>query len=246
MKKKILISIIITYYKKKQFINQTIQSILNQSYKNFELIFVYDDNDKDDLKYIKKVLHNVKRKKIIINSRNLGVAKSRNLAIKRSKGTYLAFIDSDDLWKKNKLELQLNYMIKNQYLYTHTSYSRSDSGKIVNSGKSTYRYPFVGFHCRIATPTVIVHKSLLEECNFDESIKVGEDTVLWLNISNITPLFGMNADLATVHIDKDTTASSSSLKIEAFFSINKAFRNRYFIRLVHLVYILIRRFFKTF
>ena len=97
MKKKILISIIITYYKKKKFINQTIQSILNQSYKNFELILVYDDNNRDELKYIRKLLGNIKRKKIIINSKNLGVAKSRNIAIKRSKGTYLAFIDSDDL-----------------------------------------------------------------------------------------------------------------------------------------------------
>ena len=122
MKKKILISIIITYYKKKKFINQTIQSILNQSYKNFELILVYDDNNRDELKYIRKLLGNIKRKKIIINSKNLGVAKSRNIAIKRSKGTYLAFIDSDDLWKKNKLSNKINFLQKNGFHFSFTSY----------------------------------------------------------------------------------------------------------------------------
>ena len=100
MKKKTLISIIITYYKKKTFLKKTIQSILNQSYKNYELIFVYDDEDKKDVKFINNTLRKIKRKQILINKKNLGVAKSRNIAIKKSKGSYLAFIDSDDIWKK--------------------------------------------------------------------------------------------------------------------------------------------------
>ena len=112
MKKKTLISIIITYYKKKTFLKKTIQSILNQSYKNYELIFVYDDEDKKDIKFINNILRKIKRKQILINKKNLGVAKSRNIAIKKSKGSYLAFIDSDDIWKKNKLLTQLNFMKK--------------------------------------------------------------------------------------------------------------------------------------
>ena len=86
MKKKPLISIIITYYKKKDFIKQTLKSIFNQSYKNFEVIFVFDENDTKDIKYLKFLLIKFKKKKIIINKKNMGVAKSRNLAIKHSKG----------------------------------------------------------------------------------------------------------------------------------------------------------------
>ena len=56
MKKKPLISIIVTYYKKRKFIKKTLNSILNQSYKNYEIIFVYDDEDKKDLQYIKKLI----------------------------------------------------------------------------------------------------------------------------------------------------------------------------------------------
>ena len=76
-----LISMIIPFYKKKKYISQTINSIIKQSYKNFELILIYDDPDKSDLKYVKKTLKKIKRKKIIINNDNIGAGLSRNLGI---------------------------------------------------------------------------------------------------------------------------------------------------------------------
>ena len=79
MNKYPLISIVITYFRKKQFFKKTINSILSQSYKNYELIFVYDDKNKDEVKFVKKILNKIKRKKIIINNKNLGVARSRNI-----------------------------------------------------------------------------------------------------------------------------------------------------------------------
>tara|TARA_B100001059_G_C17499481_1_gene410355 strand:+ start:32 stop:352 length:321 start_codon:yes stop_codon:yes gene_type:complete len=100
MKKKPLISIIITYYKKKFFLPKTINSILKQTYKNYEIVFVYDDEDNKDLEYVNKLLLRFKKSKLIINKKNLGVANSRNIAIRYCKGSYLAFIDSDDLWKQ--------------------------------------------------------------------------------------------------------------------------------------------------
>ena len=99
MKKIPLVSIIISFYKKKKYIKKTLNSILNQSYKNYEIIFIYDDEDKSDLIYVKSLLKNLK-KKLIINYKNLGVANCRNKGIKYSKGSYLAFIDSNDIWKK--------------------------------------------------------------------------------------------------------------------------------------------------
>ena len=111
-KSKKLISIIIPYYKKKFFIFKTLQSILNQSYQNFEIIIVYDDIDMSDLPYLKKIIKGNKRIKILINKQNLGVSKSRNIGIKKSRGRYIAFIDSDDTWKKNKLRTQIQFMEK--------------------------------------------------------------------------------------------------------------------------------------
>ena len=129
-----LISVVITYFKKKKFIKKTLDSIFNQSYQNFELVFVFDDEDKKDLNFIKSLLKKFKRKKLIINKKNLGVANSRNLAIKHCKGDYLAFIDADDIWLKNKLNIQLNLMLKKGYQLSYSAYSIINSnGKIIST-----------------------------------------------------------------------------------------------------------------
>ena len=88
-----LISIILPYYKKKIFIEKTINSVLSQTYRNYELILVYDDNDKKDLIFIKKLINKNSKIKIIVNTENLGVAKSRNLGVLKSSGDYICFID---------------------------------------------------------------------------------------------------------------------------------------------------------
>ena len=90
-----LSSIIIPYYKKIDYIEKTIRSILNQTYKNFEIIIVYDDHNSKELKTLKKIIKNNKKIKLFINKKNLGASYSRNLAIKKAKGDYIAFIDGE-------------------------------------------------------------------------------------------------------------------------------------------------------
>ena len=118
-----LISIIIPYFKKKNYIEQTLRSILKQKYKHFEVLIVYDDEDQSDLFFVKTLIKNHKRIRLIINKKNIGAGMSRNKAIKLSKGKYIAFLDSDDLWHPDKLKNQLNYMIKNKISISHTSYN---------------------------------------------------------------------------------------------------------------------------
>ena len=108
-----LVSIIITYYKKEKYFRETINSIYRQTYKNIEIIVVYDDTDKKELNFIKNLLKPFNRKKIILNKKNLGVAKSRNIGIKNCKGKYIAFMDADDIWLNNKLKYQISFMKRN-------------------------------------------------------------------------------------------------------------------------------------
>ena len=103
MKNKNLVSVIIPYFKKKKFLKKTIKSIISQTYKNYEIILVYDDSDVDDLSFIENLLKKVKNKKIIINKRNLGPGFSRIKGILKSNGSYIAFCDADDIWNKHKL-----------------------------------------------------------------------------------------------------------------------------------------------
>ena len=88
-------SIIIPYFKKKNFFKKTIQSILNQTFKNFEVIIIYDDENKSELNFVKKLIKNDRRFKLIINKKNLGAGESRNIGIKACRNDLVASIDSD-------------------------------------------------------------------------------------------------------------------------------------------------------
>ena len=90
-------SIIIPYFKKKKYFKKTINSVLKQSYKNFEIIIIYDDDDKTDISFIKDIKNLDKRIKLIINNKNIGAGYSRNKGINKSSGKYICFIDADDV-----------------------------------------------------------------------------------------------------------------------------------------------------
>ena len=107
-----LVSIIIPYYKKKEYILKTINSILNQSYTYYEIIIIYDDDNLSELDYLEKLFKLEKKIKIIKNITTIGAGFSRNKGIENANGEFIAFIDADDTWKKHKLENQINFMKK--------------------------------------------------------------------------------------------------------------------------------------
>ena len=116
--KKIKVDIILPNYNSSEFINETIRSVINQTYKHWNLIIVDDCSDKKTIKILKKFSKN-KKIKVYWLKRNKGAGYCRNFGIKKSKSPYLAFIDSDDLWKKDKLETQIRFMEGNNYFFTY-------------------------------------------------------------------------------------------------------------------------------
>ena len=106
-----LISIIMPYFQKRNYVKKSIKSVLNQTYEKFELIIVYDDENKHDLKYLQKFAHVDPRVRILIN-KNVGAGISRNYGINKSKGEYVAFIDADDIWHKSKLKKAIKFYVK--------------------------------------------------------------------------------------------------------------------------------------
>ena len=155
------VSIIIPYYKNIKWISKTLNSVYKQTFKNFEVIIVYDNQDKYELNLLKKLIKNKKKINLILNKKNLGAGKSRNKGAKIAKGKYIAFLDSDDVWKKNKLKQQLNFMKKNKLDISHTTYSIiNDKNKILSYREASKKSSYSNLlnSCDIGLSTVIIKK----------------------------------------------------------------------------------------
>ena len=188
-----LISIILPYYKKKKFISKTIKSILCQSHQKFELIIIYDDDNKKDLIYIRKLIKNIPNIKLIVNKNNIGVARSRNIGVLKSKGDYICFIDADDLWTKDKLKVQLEFMKKNQCYISHTHYKIINiNGKLIGMMKikDILKYKDLIYSCDIGLSTVMINAKLKSKIIFP-NITTKEDFILWLKLSKKYDFLGI-------------------------------------------------------
>ena len=119
-----LVSVIIPYYKKRNFVKETILSVIDQSYDFLEILIIYDDTNLNDLEFLQKISKLDNRIKIINNNKRLGAGLSRNKGIEQSNGKYIAFIDADDTWAPDKLKDQISFMKKNNYQISHTSYEK--------------------------------------------------------------------------------------------------------------------------
>ena len=239
--RKVLITIILTYYQKRKYIKKTINSVKKQTYKNIQFICVYDDNNKKDLKFIKQLVKNFKKKIMIINKKNQGVANSRNIAIKYAKGKYIAFIDADDIWKKNKLKYQLNQMIKINSDISFTSYNIIDEndrfrGKRVVPKKISYNS--LSKRCEIGLSSVLVKTNILKENKFP-NLKTQEDFGLWLKLIRKGYIFQpINKVLMSWRRAENSLSSNIIQKILDAFKLFYKYENKNFISSLYSVVIL--------
>ena len=177
-----LISVIMPYRQKKKYVHKAIKSVLGQTYKKFELIIIFDDEKKDDLNFIKSITKNKKKIKIIINNKNIGAGAARNKGIKKAKGKYIAFIDSDDFWKPNKLEKQIEFIESNKYKFIFSSYLIKDENKLkICYAKKKLNYNDLLKSCDIGLSTVMLEKSIVPK-NMFPKLNTKEDYVAWLKI----------------------------------------------------------------
>ena len=181
-----LVSIIIPYYNNKIYLQKTVKSILKQSYQNFEIIIVYDNSDITDLYFVESVAKLDKRIFLIRNLKNIGAGLSRNKGITISRGNYIAFLDSDDLWVSSKLKLQLKFMNDYNADFSFTSYDVINSkGKKIGNRKAKFflKYDDLIKSCDIGLSTVIMKRKLFNNFFKFPNLKTKEDYVLWLKLA---------------------------------------------------------------
>lgn len=117
-------------YNSEDFIAESIDSVLNQTYCNWELLITDDGSNDSTVNIIKSYQLRDKRIKLFISETNGGAAEARNNSIENSNGRFIAFLDSDDLWERSKLELQVSFMVKNNIAFSYTNFvGFSDSAK---------------------------------------------------------------------------------------------------------------------
>ena len=238
-----LVSIITPYYKKKKYIKQTIDSVLQQTYKNFELIIIYDDENKKDLYFINKIVKRDKRIKILINKKNLGAGRSRNKALKLIKGKYIAFLDSDDLWFKNKLQKQIYFMKKNQIEISHTSYCIiNPRNKVIGMRKAKdMSYKRLLASCDIGLSTVVLDRRIITNKTRFANIKTKEDYVLWLKITlNNNTIFALKNNLTKWRKLNNSLSASKIQKFHDGYLVYRKHMN--FSLLKSFVYLLLLSF----
>ena len=236
-----LVSVIIPYFKKKKYIADTINSVLNQTYNNFEIIIIYDDPEKNDLEYIKKLVSSDHRVKLIINEKNVGAGMSRNIGIDKSEGTFIAFIDADDMWKKTKLEDQIKFMQSESINFCHTTY------KIINErnefcssrrARNFFNIKDIIKSCDIGLSTVLLKKEILGSNKFPD-LKTKEDFVLWLKILKNKNIFGaINKKLTSWRSLNNSLSSSIFQKLVDGFRVYYVYMNFNFIKSLYLLFCL--------
>lgn len=180
-----LISIIIPTYNCGKFIEETIESVLKQSYPHFEMIIVDDCSTDTTKEIVERYALQDNRIKYHLLEENSGAAMARTKAMELAAGKYMAFLDSDDLWTEDKLERQLAFMQKNGYAFTCTAYEQVDEdgvllGKIIKTKRKT-DYNGVLLTCPVGNSTVMYNVEKLGKFAVP-NVRKRNDDALWLQM----------------------------------------------------------------
>jgi teichuronic acid biosynthesis glycosyltransferase TuaG len=234
-------TVIMPYFKKKFFFKAAYHSVLNQTVKDIEIIVIYDDENFSELDYVKKIINNRKNTSLIVNNKNFGPGFSRNIGIKKAKGKYISFLDCDDVWKRNKLKFQINFMKKYNLDITYTSYSAINElgTKLYNVIiKKEMVYENFLKSCDIGLSTVVIKKSIFNHFKFS-ALKTKEDYLLWLQLSKSNFKFvGIKKILSYWRITKKSLSSNIFQKIRDSFVIYHYFEKQSFLKTIISIVVL--------
>ncbi|MDD2495124.1 MAG: glycosyltransferase family 2 protein [Tissierellia bacterium] len=219
-----LVSIIVPVYNAERFINDTIKTVFNQTYKNWELIFVNDCSTDNSHKIIEKYFNYNKNIKILNTKINSGPAIARNLGIELAKGQYITFLDADDLWIKDKLKKQIEFMKNKDCCFSFTGYEYADCNGI-GTGKIVRVPEFLNYrqalkNTTISTITVMfslskINKERIQMLNVD-----CEDTATWWKVLKQGYIaYGLDESLSLYRRSRNTLSSNKFIAIKRIWNL---------------------------
>ena len=230
----ISVDIILPNYNSAPYLSETIDSIIRQTFKNWKLIIV-DDNSNRETKKILKNYENKPNINIIWLKKNKRPGFCRNLAIRNSKSEYIAFIDADDIWEDEKRSKQLDFMIKNKYYFTYTNYLTFKSEDKHNNFNEISPENFFTFEkfiksTSIATSTMIVKRSSVGNIKFSNT-KICEDYFFKCEVlKKVNYAYCLPKNLTKYRIRKDSLQSNKIRNFYWIWYINKKFNKLNFFK----------------
>lgn len=209
-----LASIIMPSYNTARFIAESIQSVIGQTYQNWELIIV-DDCSTDNTDEVVAPFLKDPRIRYFHNEKNSGAAISRNRALREAKGKWTAFLDSDDLWTPDKLEKQIGFMEKNGYRFSYTNYAEIDTDGKRNGIKVTgpKRITKRGFfnYCWPGCLTVMYDRETIGLIQIAD-IKKNNDYAMWLKACQKADCYLLDEELALYRRGRAGSVSTHGIK----------------------------------
>ena len=228
LKNKEHIDIILPNYNSSKYLKQAINSVLMQTYKKWQFIIIDDCSDKKTLNLLKKF--NKHRKiKIYYQKKNHGAGFCRNFGMKKSKSPYVAFIDSDDIWNKNKLKMQINFMKKNHYSFSYTYYETFGEKKKIITPPLSFNFKSFIKNTSIGTSTMMIERKKLKNIRFTNS-KICEDYYFKCKLlKKVNFAYCLNKFLTKYRIRNNSMQSNNLKNIFWIWKINKDFNKLSFL-----------------
>ena len=212
------VSIITPTFNSERFIAETILSVQAQTYQDWEMLIVDDNSTDKTVEIITSFQEKDSRIKLLKNTTNRGSAYSRNLALQNAKGKWIAFLDSDDIWHPEKLERQIEFMLKNNYNFSYTNYCEineksEETGLLITGPKVINKNKMLAY-CWPGCLTVMYDAEYVGLIQ-SHDIKINEEYALWIKVSRKTDCHLLDENLAKYR------RHSNSLSNRSYFNLIK-------------------------
>jgi teichuronic acid biosynthesis glycosyltransferase TuaG len=226
MFKKNFIDVILPVYNSEKFVIKTVNSIINQSFNNWRIIIIDDASNDKTLELLNDFYKKfIKKKKILIfkNFINKGQAYCRNIGLKYSKSEFVAFIDSDDLWMRQKLTKQIKFMKTFNYFFTYTDYKITKNSKTrIICTPVNYNYSQFVLNTSIATSTMVIRKQAISNL-FPNKVRLCEDYLFKCKLLKKYNAYKCPGAYTKYTLRKNSLQSSRIRVLLAVWNINKQF-----------------------
>lgn len=212
-----LVSIVTPCYNSENYLSETIESVITQTYSNWELIIVDDISTDDSIKVIREYCEKDSRIKYFVLEEKGGASLARNRAIREARGKYIAFLDSDDVWKEEKLEKQIKFMEENNYDFTYHNYEliNEKSEKLnrlrVAPKSITYKRALIG--CSIGCLTAMYNCYNVGKVQIKRLDKRNDDALWFEILKKCRNGYLLDENLALYRVGNNSISSGSKTKL---------------------------------